>query len=111
MARKLLLSTNQPLTGHEKQPGATYQLYEDGGINPEIYIDGMQGVVILGPVIKINCFTRGFATPAAAGQVEERDVACRLVMGIDTFFSVVDWLKSVSDDLRPKIEVVVEEKK
>ena len=102
MTRKLVFETKEHVGA--SAPGATYQLYETAGAFREIYIDGMQGVSVVGPIVKINCYTRGAKAPANPGEVEEREVACRLVMGTDTFLAIVDWLKLVDADLRPKID-------
>jgi hypothetical protein len=97
--RRLIIESKQSVGGAD----ATYRLYETPGIAQELYIDGMQGLTVVGPVVKINCFTRGAQTPAQTGAVEEREVVCRLVMGVDTFLAITEWLRSVESELRPKL--------
>lgn len=81
--------------------GSKFRLYEPTDRQVEVYTDGVQGVVAAGPIIKINWFSRG-STPPVTGpqQIEERDVVVRTVMGLDTFFAVLDFLKSVEAELR-----------
>ena len=97
--RRLIIEAKQSVGG----PEATYRLYETPGVAQELYIDGLQGLTIVGPVVKINCFTRGAQTPTQAGGVEERDVVCRLVMGTDTFLAVATWIRQIEAELRPKL--------
>jgi hypothetical protein len=100
MTRRLVSEAAESVGG---PAGVKYELYEAEGTNPEVYIDGMHGVMLVGSIIKINCFTRGGFPAAKAGEVEQRDVACRLVMGLDTFLNVMDWLKVVDKDIREKV--------
>jgi hypothetical protein len=102
MTRRLVLETRQSLGGASE---ATYQLFETPGTFVEAYIDGVQGLSVVGPIVKLNCFSRGMRPPAQAGEVEERDVVCRLVMGTDTFFAFAEWIRSVEADLKGKLAV------
>jgi hypothetical protein len=84
-------------------PGkSTFELYESTDRNVEIFTEGVHGLSIVGPIVKINFFTRGGAIPT---QPERRDLACRLVMGVDTFLALADQLKAAADELRPKVQV------
>jgi len=104
MTRKLVLETKQHVgDAPSDAPDATFQLYETVGTVAEIYIDGMHGVIVVGSIVKINCFTRGSKAPAKAGETEEREVACRLVMSTETFLSISEWLRRIEADLRLKI--------
>lgn len=85
-----------------KQETQTLKLWESTDRNLEIFIDGAQGVTGTGHTVKLNLFTRRFdSTP----EVENRDVACRLVMGIDTFFSLVDFLNGTSEQLKKTLNI------
>ena len=104
MAERLVMESAEEKTGADGKPvKRIYKLFESDAQNPEIYIDGMQGVIVVGSVVKINCFTRGHAGPTDGATEERRMVACRLTMGVDTFLAILDWLKVVDADLRPKI--------
>ena len=103
MARRLLFETIDESTG-KTQKGRTVHLYENDDHNPEVFIDGMQGLAAFGHVVKINCFTRGAKLPTEEDEVEERDVACRLVMGVETFLAISDWLTPIAGELREKIK-------
>ena len=109
MSRRLILEHDQPLSGLKDQTPVKYKLFETDERNVEIYIDGIQGMRLVGPVVKLNCFTRGAAMPASPGGTEEREVACRLVMGVDTFFSIVEWLKNISADVQKNVVVEVKD--
>jgi hypothetical protein len=102
MTRKLILESPGTVTPPNAAAGeVTYRLYENVGSTPEIYIDGGQGVHVVNTIVKVNCFTRGAAIPAMQpGQIEERQVVCRLVMGTDTFLSFADWLQGVAAQIR-----------
>jgi hypothetical protein len=80
-----------------------FELFENSVRNPEIFVDGVQGISVAGASIKVNFFTRGASLPLQAPGSERRDVACRLVMGMDTFLSVVDFLKKIEAEFRAKM--------
>ncbi len=94
----------EKLIGSLKQGQQTLNLYESTDRNPEIYIDGAQGVMAAGQTLKVNLFTRHMDTNP---QVENRNVACRLVMGIDTFFSLVDFLNSTAEQMKKDLMITV----
>ncbi len=96
MAEKLIASL--------KQGQQTLNLYESTDRNPEIYVDGAQGLMAAGQTLKVNLFTRRMDTTP---QVENRNVACRLVMGIDTFFSLVDFLNSTAEQMKKDLKITV----
>jgi hypothetical protein len=98
MSERLSLRAEQG-EGSEK---VVFELYESTDRNLEIFTEGIHGISIVGPIAKINFFTRGAAIPS---QPERRDLACRLVMGVDTFLAIADQLKAAADELRPKIQI------
>jgi len=85
------------------EPEATYQLYETGSSSKEIYVDGIQGASFGGPVVKVNFFSRGPGETATPGGIEERELACRLVMGIDTFAAIVQLLNRIDGDIKKQL--------
>jgi hypothetical protein len=95
---KKLISSTEP-----QGANPAFRLYENDGVNPEVYIDGMHGIAVMGAVVKMNCFTRGYIEPAQQTDgVEDRIVACRLVMGLDTFFGVINLVKNMEELLKSK---------
>ena len=87
-----------------KQGQQTLNLYESTDRNPEIYIDGAQGLMAAGQTLKINLFTRRMDTTP---QVENRNVACRLVMGMDTFFNLVEFLNTTAEQMKKDLKITV----
>lgn len=94
----------EKLIGSLKQGQQTLNLYESTDRNPEIYIDGAQGVMAAGQTLKVNLFTRHMDMDTNP-QVENRYVACRLVMGVDTFFSLVDFLNSTAEQMKKDFKI------
>ena len=92
MAERLVAKTTQR--------GQALELYESGDRNPEVFVDGVQGFMVNGATVKLNCFSRAFHSTAEA---ERRDVACRLVMGVDTFLAVADFLNAQAVQLRKNL--------
>jgi hypothetical protein len=92
MAERLVAKTTQR--------GQALELYESGDRNPEVFIDGVHGLMVNGATVKLNCFSRSINSTAEA---ERRDVACRLVMGVDTFFAVADFLNAQAAQLRKSL--------
>lgn len=94
----------EKLIGTLKQGNQTLNLYESTDRNPEIYVDGAQGILGTGHVVKVNLFT---VRTDSTQEVQNRNIACRLVMGIDVFFSLADFLHSFAEqmkkDMNPKV--------
>lgn len=73
--------------------GREARLYESSDTNPEVFIDGVQGLLVQGLTVKVNCFRRAVdQSLESTSEFERRDVACRLVMGMDTFLALTDFL-------------------
>lgn len=84
--------------------GREARLFESTDSNPEVYVDGIQGLVVVGGVVKLNFFRRALDQSLEPGsEFERRDVACRAVMSIETFLSVVDLLKATGQDIQAEI--------
>lgn len=99
MSRRLIAELENP---DAASPIKTIKLYENEGHTHELYIDGMHGALIAGHTIKLNCFSR-LLNSTSDQETEERIVVGRLVMGIDTFFSTVEWLNSIASQLKTTI--------
>jgi hypothetical protein len=78
----------------------------DAGDTPEIYADGIHGMVVTGETVKINFYTRDL--PSVGEDFERRSVACRLVMPLEVFYKVADYFgrnsAKVKDDLAKLME-------
>ncbi|HYD55874.1 MAG TPA: hypothetical protein VEB41_03100 [Burkholderiales bacterium] len=56
---------------------------------PEFYVDGIHGVQVTGPMVKMNLYTVGIdSTPA----MQRRESVCRLVLSAPQFLQMVDFL-------------------
>lgn len=91
--------TERMIFRNQGQDG-TVELYEGDQV-PEIFIDGAQGLAINGPIIKMNLFTNQIAGQTEAAQkLARREVAARLVMSLDTFNAVSQWMRNTLDELQ-----------
>ena len=72
---------------------------------PELFVDGIHGVMRDGLAMKLNFFTRGFSEGDKSDE-ERREVACRMVMTLDTFLSVADFLKVQAERLREEQQIL-----
>lgn len=88
--------------------GKTCELYEPEGQNVEVFVDGIQGLEARGPNIKFN-FYRAVPNHLPENErdenLERRVIASRVVMGVDTFLSVVDWLNNTAAEVRGQLVV------
>lgn len=81
--------------------GKPVQVVEPAHGPLEIFIDGVQGVMVSGPIVKTNFFTRDFVDPAAnPPPAELRRVVCRLVCGIDTFMSLAKFFTDQAAEIQ-----------
>jgi hypothetical protein len=99
-----------PLILRAEKDGVIQELYDRPGA-PEIYVDGFHGIFAAGATIKFNLFTRPFQVEAPEeGQmvklkVDRREVAARIVMGVDAFFATVDALNEVAAELKKAFDI------
>ena len=56
---------------------------------PEYYIDGIHGVQVTGPVVKMNLYTLAIDTTPSK---QRRESVCRLVLSAPQFLQMVDFL-------------------
>ena len=94
----------EKLIGTLKQGSQILNLYESADRNAEIYVDGAQGLLSTGHIVKVNLFT---IRTDSTQEVQNRDVACRLVMGIDTFLSLADFLHGFAEQMKKDMNVKV----
>ena len=86
-----------------QRDGKNLTLHENDSANPELFVDGIHGWAAMGSVVKVSFFRSlvSFEEDGAA-PADRRDLSCRLVMGIDIFLSVADFLASAAKDIRAK---------
>ena len=79
--------------------GKVCELYEPTDREVEVFADGIQGLQARGPIVKFNLYRTvpNHGVTESPENHEKRIVTSRVVMGIDTFMSVVKWLKENSD--------------
>jgi hypothetical protein len=97
MAERLIVSVE----GDDKK---NLNLYESSVSSPELFVDGIQGMMVVGAVAKLNFFTRDW--PSANGtqnEGERRKLACRMVMTVDTLLSVADYLHKHAQEIKTQI--------
>ena len=68
---------------------------------PEYYVDGVHGLQLTGPVIKLNLYTLGIDT---GPEYQRRESVCRLVMSTPQFVGMVDFLTQYVAQLRKQAE-------
>lgn len=96
--------TDRLIARLENQPpeGKTAELYDRGGPSVELYVDGIHGMGSSELTVKINWYTRGLDL-VESDNVERRELACRMVMSIPVFFSVVEFLGPAAEELRKRL--------
>jgi len=80
-------------------------LYESSVPSLELYVDGIQGMMVGGAVAKLNFFTLDWPSAKTGDQRkgERRRVACRMVMTLDTLFSVAEYLHKQAQEIKSQI--------
>lgn len=68
---------------------------------PEFYVDGVHGIQLTGPVIKLNLYTLGIDT---SPEYQRRESVCRLVMSTPQFVQAVDFLTQYVATLRQQAQ-------
>ena len=64
---------------------------------PEIYIDGIHGMQLSGPVVKLNLYTLGIDT---SPDYQRRESVARVVMSAPQFVQMVDFLTQLVAQVR-----------
>lgn len=65
--------------------------------DPEFYVEGIHGMNISGPVLKLNFYTLGIDSAPAN---QRRESVCRVAMGAPQFFGMVEFLNQVAAQMR-----------
>lgn len=89
--------------------GISCELFEPSDTNIEVHVDGIQGLSVHGSVVKFNFFRTipdhfGKEDDERLEGVQKRLVAARIVMGVDTFLSVTQWLGDNAADMLKQIK-------
>lgn len=69
--------------------------------DPEFYIDGIHGIQLTGPVIKLNLYTLAMDSTSES---QRREAVCRLVMSTPQFVGMVDFLSQYVAKLREQAQ-------
>lgn len=72
----------------------------DNGKAPELFVDGIQGLMGGPSIIKWNFFTTGFREGYDGQEKEFREVAARIVCTPEVFVSMVEFLQEVADEIK-----------
>ena len=64
---------------------------------PEYYVDGVHGVQVTGPIVKINLYTLAIDSSATA---QRRESVCRLVMSTPQLLQFADFMTQFAAALR-----------
>jgi len=65
--------------------------------DPEFYVEGIHGMNVSGPVLKLNFYTLGIDSSPAS---QRRESVCRIAMGAPQFFGMVEFLNQVATQMR-----------
>lgn len=83
----------------------TYELYESTEVNPEVFVDAIQGIAVRGATVRVN-FTRDIINYNAGDDSKlKRAVAVRLVMPIGNYIDVIEFLHKNLQELKEVIEI------
>lgn len=73
------------------------ELIGRAGGDPEFFVEGIHGMNISGPVVKLNFYTLGIDSSPTS---QRRESVCRLAIGAPQFFAMVDFLNQVAGQMR-----------
>lgn len=104
LSRRILMADRLILSVDSDDKKSKYNLYESSIPNPEIFVDGIQGMMVAGSVAKFNFFTQDYLSPEETKGGDRRRLACRLVMSVETFLSTADYFQRYAKELREKIQ-------
>lgn len=97
------------LIGKTTSPdGIVAELYEPDGGADEVFVEGIQGISLRGPVVKMNWFVRDASLEQKDEKKEIRYTKIRLVLGIDTFFACAEFLAEQAEELKKHPGIRVE---
>ena len=65
--------------------------------DPEFYVDGVHGVQVTGPIVKINLYTLGIETSPT---FQRRESVCRLVMSTPQMLQMADFMTQLAAGMR-----------
>ena len=83
------------------------ELYEPTDREVEVFVDGIQGLQATGAVVKFNLHRVIPDFGASKDKnIQKRMVAVRVVMGVDTFVTTIDWLHERANEIRGQVEIV-----
>ncbi len=75
----------------------TLELVGQAAGDPEFYVEGIHGMNVSGPVLKLNFYTLGIDSSPVSMR---RETVCRIAIGAPQFFGMVDFLNQVATQMR-----------
>jgi hypothetical protein len=81
----------------EVEGGRKIELVGRAEGDPEFYVDGIHGIQVTGPTVKLNLYTLGIDT---SPEYQRRETVCRLVMSTPQFVQLVAFLAQTTNQLR-----------
>ena len=73
------------------------ELVGRGEGDPEFYVEGIHGMNLSGPVLKLNFYTLGIDS---SPENQRRESVLRMAMGAPQFFGMVEFLNQVATQMR-----------
>lgn len=95
MSCKRLIISQQP---DDKSTGV--EVYEKENLC-EVYADGVHGIMINNGMVKFNLFSVAYPDEAQP-KIERREIGTRVVCGVESFVSMVEFLNTVVADIKGK---------
>jgi len=81
----------------ELEGGRKIELVGRAEGDPEFFVDGIHGIQMTGPVIKLNMYPQSMDTTPES---QRRESVCRLVMSTPQFLQMVTFLAQYTNQLR-----------
>lgn len=81
----------------ELEGGRKIELVGRAEGEPEYYIDGIHGIQVTGPIVKLNLYTLAIDT---SPENQRRESVCRLVLSTPQFVQMVAFLAQTTNQLR-----------
>ena len=94
------------LIAHSEKDGKVVDIYEPSDREIEVVVDGVSGLYSDGPIVKIN-FHRIIPNPNEPDHLRYL-ITTRMVMGVDTFLSLSEWMSNCALDMQKMIKEAME---
>lgn len=85
----------------EAAEGKKIELVGRGEGEQEFYVEGIHGMNVSGPVLKMNFYTLAIDSSPAN---QRRESVCRIVMGLPQFFQMAQFFAQLSAKMREEAQ-------